>query len=291
MIVDQSPALELLLSEGVVAGAAGIDRLVQKPWTVRAGAVVVATGGCGFMSNALGTNGLTGDGLLLAAEAGAIFSGMERTGRFGVAPAFSSVTKGLLYFWATFSDRDGNELRREGDRYAFVARHPLNGPVYAVIDKASPRMQEGMRKGQPNMFLPFDRQGIDPFKQRFELTLRHEGTVRGHHGAGSLCRRRRRVARRSGRRRDRRRRPEFDLGDRERRVVGAERRGVRAPNRAFAVPAAHDGVGRRGAPAKREGRCGHLGRRPYCCSPARNPSARQDILPHRVKACRGADAS
>ncbi|MGB6753822.1 MAG: FAD-binding protein [Xanthobacteraceae bacterium] len=179
MIVDQSPALELLLSEGVVAGAAGIDRLVQKPWTVRAGAVVVATGGCGFMSNALGTNGLTGDGLLLAAEAGAIFSGMERTGRFGVAPAFSSVTKGLLYFWATFSDRDGNELRREGDRYAFVARHPLNGPVYAVIDKASPRMQEGMRKGQPNMFLPFDRQGIDPFKQRFELTLRHEGTVRG----------------------------------------------------------------------------------------------------------------
>lgn len=178
-ILDQSPALELLLSEGVVAGAAGIDRLTQKPWTVHAGAVVVATGGCAFMSHALGTNGLTGDGLLLAAEAGAIFSGMEWTGQFGIAPAFSSVTKGLLYFWATFSDRDGKELRREGDRYAFVARHLLNGPIYVVIDKASPRMQDSMRKGQPNMFLPFDRRGIDPFKQRFELTLRHEGTVRG----------------------------------------------------------------------------------------------------------------
>jgi succinate dehydrogenase/fumarate reductase flavoprotein subunit len=179
LILDQSPALELLMSEGAVAGAAGVNRLTQKPWTVRAGAVVVATGGCAFMSNALGTNGLTGDGLLLAAEAGAILSGMEWTGQFGIAPAFASVTKGLLYFWATFSDRAGNELRREGDRYTFVARHLLDGPVYAVIDKASPRVQEGMRKGQPNMFLPFDRQGIDPFKQRFEITLRHEGTVRG----------------------------------------------------------------------------------------------------------------
>ncbi len=51
--------------------------------------------------------------------------------------------------------------------------------VYAVIDKASPRVQEGMRRGQPNMFLAFDRKGIDPFKDRFEVTLRYEGTVRG----------------------------------------------------------------------------------------------------------------
>jgi succinate dehydrogenase/fumarate reductase flavoprotein subunit len=179
LVLDQSPALELLMSDGAVAGAAGINRLTQQPWIVRAGAVVMATGGCAFMSNALGTNGLTGDGLLLAAEAGAIFSGMEFTGQFGIAPAFASVTKGLLYFWATFSDCDGNELRRVGDRYEFVARHLLDGPVYAVIDKASPRMREAMRRGQPNMFLPFDRQGIDPFKQRFEITLRHEGTVRG----------------------------------------------------------------------------------------------------------------
>ena len=37
----------------------------------------------------------------------------------------------------------------------------------------------GMRRGQPNMFLAFDRKGIDPFKDRFEITLRYEGTVRG----------------------------------------------------------------------------------------------------------------
>ncbi len=36
-----------------------------------------------------------------------------------------------------------------------------------------------MRRGQPNMFLAFDRRGIDPFTQRFPVTLRSEGTVRG----------------------------------------------------------------------------------------------------------------
>jgi succinate dehydrogenase/fumarate reductase flavoprotein subunit len=178
-VLDQSPALELLVGDSVVCGATGINRLTTKPWTVHAGAVVIATGGCAFLSKALGTNGLTGDGLLLAAEAGASLSGMELNGQYGITPACCGVTKGLLYFWATFSDRGGNELKREGDRYTFIARHLLNGPIYAVIDKASPRMQEGLRRGQPNMFLPFDRRGIDPFKQRFEVTLRYEGTVRG----------------------------------------------------------------------------------------------------------------
>jgi succinate dehydrogenase/fumarate reductase flavoprotein subunit len=151
-VLDQSPALELLVNDGVVAGASGIDRLTGKPWTIRAGAVVVATGGCAFLSKALGTNGLTGDGLLMAAEAGATFSGMELTGQYGLAPAFSSVTKGIMYFWATFSDQNGNEIGRDGDRQSTVARHLLNGPVYAVIDKASPYVQEGMRRGQPTCF-------------------------------------------------------------------------------------------------------------------------------------------
>lgn len=178
-ILDQSPALELLLSGGVTAGASGIHRTSGQIWTVRAGAVVVATGGCAFLSKALGTNGLTGDGHLMAAEAGATFSGMEFAGQYGLCPAFSSVTKGIIYFWSTFTDEDGNEIARAGDRQSTVARHLINGPVYAVIDQAPRRLQEGMRMGQPNIFVPFDRMGIDPFKQRFPITLRYEGTVRG----------------------------------------------------------------------------------------------------------------
>jgi len=178
-VLDKSPALELLTSDGVVVGAAGTNRVSHERWTVRSGAVVVATGGCAFRSNALGTNGLTGDGYLLSAEAGAVFSGMEFTGQYGIAPAFSSVTKGIIYFWATFTDADGNVLERKGDRQAAVARHLMTGPVYAVLDQASPRVQEGMRRGQPNIFVPFDRKRIDPFTQRFPITLRYEGTVRG----------------------------------------------------------------------------------------------------------------
>lgn len=178
-VLDHNPALELLLGDGVAAGAAGINRMSGRTWTVRADATVVATGGCAFLSKALGTNGLTGDGHLMAAEAGAILSGMELSGQYGLCPAFSSVTKGIIYFWATFTDADGNVIARAGDRQSTVARHLIDGPVYAVIDQAPPRVQEGMRIGQPNIFVPFDRMGIDPFTQRFPVTLRYEGTVRG----------------------------------------------------------------------------------------------------------------
>ncbi len=68
-ILDHSPALELLVDEqGAVAGAAGVDRQADETWVVRAGAVVIATGGCAFLSNALGCNVLTGDGQLMAAR-------------------------------------------------------------------------------------------------------------------------------------------------------------------------------------------------------------------------------
>lgn len=75
-LLDHSPAFRLLLSHGEVVGAEGLTR-AGAPWTVQSGAVVLATGGCAFMSRALGTYGLTGDGLLMAAEAGATLSGMD----------------------------------------------------------------------------------------------------------------------------------------------------------------------------------------------------------------------
>ena len=67
------PALELLRDPtGVVSGAAGCPRQQDDaPWTVAAGAVVLATGGCAFLSGALGCNPDTGDGHLMAAELGA----------------------------------------------------------------------------------------------------------------------------------------------------------------------------------------------------------------------------
>ncbi|GAB4068543.1 FAD-binding protein [Ancylobacter sonchi] len=178
-ILDHAPADTLLAHEGVAAGVSGRWRASGERWTVHAGAVVIASGGCAFLSGALGTNNLTGDGYLMAAELGARLSGMDFTGQYGIAPKGSSVTKGIVYFWATLFDVDGNRIEETGDRQEIVARHLLRGSVRAVLDKAPERLREGMRHGQPNIFLPFDRQGIDPFTQPFEVTLLYEGTVRG----------------------------------------------------------------------------------------------------------------
>lgn len=181
-VIDHCPIEELLVSDGAVAGAIARYRRSGELLHIRAGAVVIATGGCAFRSGALGTNNLTGDGYLMAAEAGAVLSGMEFSAQFGISPAYSSVTKGVVYFWGTFSDEQGNELSSAGDRQSVVARELIKGPVYAVLDKAPPRLQEGFRRGQPNIFVPFDRMGINPFTERFPITLRHEGTVRGTGG-------------------------------------------------------------------------------------------------------------
>lgn len=181
-VIDHCPAEELLVSDGVVAGAIARFRRGGETLEIRSGAVVIATGGCAFLSGALGTNNLTGDGYLIGAEAGALLSGMEFSAQYGISPAYSSVTKGVVYFWGTFSDEHGNVLTSPGDRQSVVASELIRGPVYAILDKASPRLQEGFRRGQPNIFVPFDRMGIDPFKERFPITLRHEGTVRGTGG-------------------------------------------------------------------------------------------------------------
>ena len=71
-ILDHHPALELLVHpDGSLAGASGYARLLRRPWIARAGAVVLATGGCAFRSGLIGSHNNTGDGYLMAVEAGA----------------------------------------------------------------------------------------------------------------------------------------------------------------------------------------------------------------------------
>lgn len=184
-ILDHSPALELLRDEsGAVAGAAGIRRQKGDTWLVRAGAVVIATGGCAFLSKALGCNVLTGDGLLLASELGAQLSGMEFSTAYAMALEGGSVTKTRFYDWASFTFEDGTPIpgaASKGGR-SVIARVLQTQRVFAQLDKADEKTQQAMRYAQPNFFLPLDRVGIDPFTQRFPVTLLLEGTVRGTGG-------------------------------------------------------------------------------------------------------------
>lgn len=181
---DHSPVLELLrTSDGEVVGAAGVHRQGDATWEVRAKAVIVATGGCTFLSGGLGCNVLTGDGYLVAAEAGADLSGMEFSSAYAIAPAFSSATKTAYYQWATFTYEDGTIVPGAGwHSRSAIAKALLEGPVYCVLDQADPADHQRLRRGQPNFFAAFDKAGIDPFTQRFPVTLRSEATLRGTGG-------------------------------------------------------------------------------------------------------------
>ncbi|MFD2141679.1 FAD-dependent oxidoreductase [Ancylobacter oerskovii] len=180
---DHHPALELLVAGDIVAGAAGFARQLGQNWEARAGAVVIATGGCAFGSRILGATGLTGDGQLMAAELGASLSGMEFSNQYGIVPLHSSVNKGLPYFWASFYRTDGSPIDiPPGQRFPVLARESLEGPIYARLDQATGALPDALRRGQPNCFLPFDRAKIDPFNDIFPIALRSEGTVRGTGG-------------------------------------------------------------------------------------------------------------
>ncbi|HVY58423.1 MAG TPA: FAD-binding protein [Xanthobacteraceae bacterium] len=190
-ILDHHPALELLSDGRAIAGAAGYDRQRHRDWTVAARAVVVATGGCAFFERILGGTGLTGDGCLMALEAGVSLSGMEFTGKYTIAPHGTSLNKGLPYRWASFFREDGSPIvdatgeplvNAIGERETEVAKALLGGPVYARLDQADADAQMWLRRGQPNCFVPHDRRGIDPFSQMFRITMRAEGTVRGTGG-------------------------------------------------------------------------------------------------------------
>ncbi|KSV72046.1 oxidoreductase [Sinorhizobium sp. GW3] len=190
-ILDHHPILELLGDDHHVGGAAGLSRRNGASFSVSAGAVVLATGGCAFFERILGGTGLTGDGYLFAAEAGASLSGMEFTGKYTLGPHGSSLNKGLPFRWATFYRENGEVLRDArgepvtngiggGERQ--VAEALLSGPVYARLDLAEPAMQDWLRRGQPNCFQPYDRMGINPFEHLFRVDLKYEGTVRGTGG-------------------------------------------------------------------------------------------------------------
>ncbi|GAA3565293.1 FAD-binding protein [Microlunatus spumicola] len=186
-ILDHHPALELLAdADGAVVGAAGLARQQGlAPWRVRARAVVLATGGCAFLSGGFGTNVDTGDGQLMAAEAGAELSGMEFSTAYALSAAWGVHTKGLMLKFASYYDADGTRLEPPPGVHgrAFAARLLTEGvEVHARLDQAPPHLRAAMREAQPNYFVPLEKAGVDPFEDRYPLRMVYEGTVRGTGG-------------------------------------------------------------------------------------------------------------
>ncbi|WP_378733715.1 FAD-binding protein [Nocardia brasiliensis] len=178
-ILDHHPALQLLVGrDGQAAGATGVQQHNRfEPWTVRAGAVVVATGGCAFLSGGAGTDVDTGDGLLFAAEAGAQLSGMEFSSAYGLTPAtnvpapaaHSSSASGLGLHFATLYDEAGTVL--EGHRAAAFAAIADGRRVFAALDDVPVALRGWLTE-----------QGLVDHTGRVPLRAVLEGTVRGTGG-------------------------------------------------------------------------------------------------------------
>lgn len=181
-ILDHHPALQLLRhGDGSIAGASGLALRGERPWTIRAGAVVLAMGGTAFASRLLGSATNTGDGLLMGAEAGADLSGMEFTNYYTPALAGTNMARSMAYSFARWFDANDNELDIPNgpDFTPHLARALLKGPLFCRLDRAPDDVRAVMPQVQPNFVLPFQRFGIDAYNDRFEITLHAEGTVRG----------------------------------------------------------------------------------------------------------------
>ncbi len=183
VVLDHCPALELLAhADGAIGGAAGIrTQRGGSPWRIAAGAVILAAGGTSFRSHLLGSRNNTGDGYLMAAEAGAELSGMEFTAAYTVAPQHSTMTRTMSYAFADYFDADGRQIDAPfgPDQTERLAQALLAGPVYCSLARLPADVQSHLPTISPNVMLPFARWGIDPFRERFEVTLHTDGTIRG----------------------------------------------------------------------------------------------------------------
>jgi succinate dehydrogenase/fumarate reductase flavoprotein subunit len=73
-------------------------------------------------------------------------------------------------------------VNSERDPTRALARALLAGPTYCRLHRMPEDIRKILPQVSPNFMLPFVRDRIDPFGQKFEVTLRGEGTVRGTGG-------------------------------------------------------------------------------------------------------------
>lgn len=186
LILDHSPATGLLVTDNrdAVAGAHGHQTQDNREWTIHASSVVLATGGTTWRSHSLGGDTNTGDGQLMAAEAGADLAAMEFSNFQGMVPFGTSMDKNGYFIQAEYRTADGAPITYTDLHYSRVPiiEHSVHGTVYSRFSQFTPDQWGRVRSSMPNFFAVTDKLGIDPFTEFFPIDWVNEGTVRGTGG-------------------------------------------------------------------------------------------------------------
>jgi L-aspartate oxidase len=94
----------------------------------------------------------------------------------------------MAYAFATYYDADGHELDLPfgPDQTIPLARALQRGPVYCSLHRLPDDIKARLHTISPNVPLVFDRWGVDPYRERFAVTLHNDGTIRGIGGVRVL---------------------------------------------------------------------------------------------------------
>ena len=195
-LLERIMVTHLVQSGGRVAGALGIGTRTAELYYFRAGAVVLAAGGCGFKAYFIGHQNLTGEGQYMAYRAGAELRNLDQAMSNTTAREFDMHGLSMMVgSGGRFLNRHGEEfmLRYDpqvGSRARLtklvigMAREVAggNGPVYLDLSPVSPEDRLLLRRLLPEGFRVFERMGLDPFKDPIEWMPAFEGTL--IHGGG-----------------------------------------------------------------------------------------------------------
>lgn len=177
----------LLTGDGRISGAVGFHTLTQEVVLFEAGAVILATGGCGSLyENTDNSIDMTGDGFLLALQAGAAVRDMEFVQFYPLGfvdpPSMKGILAGTCFYCHLLNSRHERLMERyDAGRLELSTRDRVsraivqeirqgrgtpNGGVYMDLTWQEPGFIERM---MPALYATYRSIGKDPQKDLFEV--------------------------------------------------------------------------------------------------------------------------
>jgi succinate dehydrogenase / fumarate reductase flavoprotein subunit len=196
-MMDKINAVDLLTRDGRVVGAVGLGLVDGQTYIFNAKAVIVATGGCGYLSEKTYASTL-GDGAAMGYRAGAQLTNAEFNSSYVWGTRVLGKELFGIHFYLYLENARGEKIMgkyypelMEGEHavYTFDAR-VINamqgevraglGPIYLNLTELSPVQVSDLAEDQDtelshliandNMKLLREKAGIDPFQEKIEMT-------------------------------------------------------------------------------------------------------------------------